>query len=84
MFLETDWALRRPFQQGLLSSANAGPNTNGSQFFVTTVQCNWLDGKHVVFGEVVSGMDVVKQVEGLGSDSGKTRGKITITKSGTV
>ena len=51
---------------------------------MTTIVTSWLDGKHVVFGEVVSGMDVVKQVESLGSDSGKTRGKITITKSGTV
>ncbi|KAK4051954.1 cyclophilin peptidyl-prolyl cis-trans isomerase Cyp2 [Microbotryomycetes sp. JL201] len=69
---------------GLLSSANAGPNTNGSQFFITTVVTSWLDGKHVVFGEVVKGMEVVKQVEALGSDSGKTKAKVVITKSGTV
>ena len=69
----------RPF---LLSMANAGPNTNGSQFFITTVVTNWLDGKHVVFGEVTEGSDVVKAVEALGSGSGKTQKKITIEDSG--
>ena len=54
----------------LLSMANAGPNTNGSQFFVTTVVTSWLDGKHVVFGEVTSGQDLVKKIETYGSDSG--------------
>ncbi|KAL5514392.1 PPI1_1 [Sanghuangporus baumii] len=71
----------RPF---LLSMANAGPNTNGSQFFITTVVTSWLDGKHVVFGEVVEGKELVKQIESLGSQSGTPKAKVTIANSGTV
>ncbi|KAJ7151955.1 cyclophilin [Mycena filopes] len=68
----------------LLSMANAGPNTNGSQFFITTVVTSWLDGKHVVFGEVVSGQEVIKEVEGLGSQSGTPSKTVTITDCGTT
>ena len=67
---------------GTLSMANAGPNTNGSQFFLCTGETQWLDGKHVVFGKVVEGMDVVAAIEAVGSQSGKTSKKVTVRASG--
>jgi cyclophilin family peptidyl-prolyl cis-trans isomerase len=69
---------------GILSMANSGPNTNGSQFFICTVATPWLDGKHVVFGKAVEGLDVVKKMEALGSQSGKPSAKVEITDCGEV
>jgi peptidylprolyl isomerase len=65
-----------------LSMANSGPNTNGSQFFITTVQTPWLDGRHVVFGKVVEGEDFIKKIEAQGTNSGTPKSKVTVVDSG--
>ncbi|KAJ2677951.1 cytochrome P450 cyp2 [Coemansia spiralis] len=69
-------------EPGLLSMANSGPNTYGSQFFITTVPCPWLDGKHVVFGKVTTGMEIVQDIEQLGSSSGKPSKQVVISDCG--
>ncbi|CAK9038830.1 Peptidyl-prolyl cis-trans isomerase (PPIase) (Cyclophilin) (Cyp) (Cyclosporin A-binding protein) (Rotamase) (allergen Cat r 1) [Durusdinium trenchii] len=69
---------------GCLSMANAGPNTNGSQFFICTADTPWLDGKHVVFGKVVKGIEVVQAIEKVGSQSGTTSQPVVVADSGQI
>jgi peptidylprolyl isomerase len=71
-------------QRGMLSMANSGPNTNGSQFFITFIPCEWLDGKHTVFGEMIEGEEVLKIIEKQGSRTGKTTSVLKIEDCGEV
>lgn len=81
MFEDENFTLKHT-GPGVLSMANSGKNTNGSQFFLCTAAADWLDGKHVVFGHVTEGMNVVRTIEALGSASGKTSKKIVVADSG--
>lgn len=77
-----DENFRLKHKQGTLSMANSGPNSNGSQFFITTEKTDWLDDKHVVFGEVKEGFEIVRKMEAIGSKDGKPRQKVVISDCG--
>ena len=68
----------------LVSSANKGPNTNGSQFFINTAKASWLDNKNVVFGMVLSGFDIVDEIDAVGTNEGSPRVDVMIESSGEI
>jgi cyclophilin family peptidyl-prolyl cis-trans isomerase len=82
-FADEDFSL--PHEgKGILSMANAGPNTNGSQFFICTVDTPWLNGAHVVFGKAIEGEDVIDTIEAVGSQSGATSKKVVVAECGEI
>ncbi|CAG8482367.1 6506_t:CDS:2 [Paraglomus brasilianum] len=80
-FLDENFKLKHD-DQGLLSMANSGPNTNGSQFFITFIRTPWLDGKHVVFGRLVDGWEVLDKIKVLGTTNGTPKEEIEIEDCG--
>ena len=84
---DDEWDLRvfiSHEKEGMLSMANSGKNTNGSQFFITNKKCVHLDCRHVVFGQVEDGMDVVRKIEKVGTGSGSTSAKVVIADCGEI